>query len=366
MIEKITESKLLKVLALIGLLYAFLLSIELMGASFKLFGKPFADGLLKMTSSPLNGLFIGILVTSLVQSSSTVTSLVVGMVASGALSVLNAIPVIMGANIGTSVTNSIVSLGSLGRRDEFKAAFSAATIHDFFNILAVMIILPMQWSFNLLGRTSTWVAEFIINTEAGGVKFDSPLKAAIKPAAELLKDLLGSEPIPILILAFIFLFIALKYIVVVLKALVLDKAEAFFDRYIFKTALRAFLFGIILTVAVQSSSVTTSLVVPLVGAGILNLKQIYPYTIGANVGTTVTAFLASMVTGQIAAVQVALAHFLFNIFGGFFIFVLPFLRNVPPFLASSLADIVYKERWVAFVYVGVMFFLIPLTVIFVF
>jgi len=362
--KRVSDLKSLKAVALLLLLYIFLLSIESMGAAFKLFGKGFADYLLSLTSSPINGLFVGILVTSLVQSSSTVTSLVVGMVASGALDVGGAIPIIMGANIGTSVTNTIVSIGSISRRDEFKDAFAAATIHDFFNLLSVFILLPLQMSFDILGRTSTFVSGLLI--DAKGFTFHSPLKTAISPALDLLKELTDKNPYILLAAALLLLLFSLRYIVVVLKDLVLDKAEAFFDNFIFKTAARAMFFGLILTVAVQSSSVTTSLVVPLVGAGILNLRQIYPFTVGANVGTTVTAFLASLVTGNISAVTVAFAHFFFNVYGGLIIFSIPFLRNIPPFLATSLAKAVHRHRWFAFLYVGVLFFLIPLIFIFIF
>ena len=91
-------------LFLIFFLYLFLFSLELMGASLKMFGKDLAETLIETTTNPLVGLFIGILVTSIVQSSSSTTSIVVGLVAGGALNVSNAIPIIMGANMGTSVT----------------------------------------------------------------------------------------------------------------------------------------------------------------------------------------------------------------------------------------------------------------------
>ncbi len=353
----------LKILALLFLLYLFLLSIEMMGVSFKLFGKDFANRLLQTTASPIVGLFIGILVTSVVQSSSTVTSLVVGMVAANALTVTAAIPIIMGANIGTSVTNSIVSIGSIGRREEFKKAFAAATIHDYFNILAVILLMPMQIGFGLLSRVSISVSGLILGTQ--GLTFKSPLKAAIKPVLDLLVELLSKNPVLIILVAFVLLIIALKYIVTVLKSLVLRKAESFFDKVIFKTTARAIFFGLILTVLVQSSSVTTSLVVPLVGAGILTINQIYPFTIGANVGTTVTAFLASLVTGEISAVTVAFAHFFFNVFGGLIIFGIPFFKQIPLRASAFMADIVYHHRWIAFVYVGIVFFTIPLLVVFV-
>lgn len=353
----------LKTVALFVLLYLFLLSIELIGSAFKLFGSGLAEKLLQSTSSPLEGLFIGILVTSMVQSSSTVTSIVVGMVGGGALTITGAIPIVMGANIGTSVTNAIVSIGSIGRREEFKRAFGAATIHDIFNVLAVMILFPLQISFNILGKSATFLSELLLGTQ--GLEFKSPLKMIVKPIAHFVINLVQSQPVIVLILGAIILFFSLKYIITLLKSIVLNRAESFFDKTIFKTAMRAFVFGMFLTVLVQSSSVTTSLIVPLVGAGMLNLVQIYPYTIGANVGTTMTTILASLVTGEISAVTVAFAHLLFNIFGGTIVFGIKFLRNIPLYLAEKISEIVFRHRWISVVFVTIMFFVIPILIIFI-
>jgi len=106
---------LLKSILVIASLYFFLVSIGLMGVAFKGFGKEFAENLIRTTSNPLIGLFIGILATSIVQSSSTTTSIVVGMVAYGVITVNNAIPIVMGANIGTTVTGILVSLGHIAK-----------------------------------------------------------------------------------------------------------------------------------------------------------------------------------------------------------------------------------------------------------
>jgi sodium-dependent phosphate cotransporter len=117
---------------LLGAVYGFLLSVALMEAGFKEFGGRFSERLLSVTANPFIGLMIGLLATSIVQSSSCTTSIMVGMVASGTLTVANDIPMVMGANIGTTVTNTIVSLGHVARRGEFRRAFAAATVHDFF------------------------------------------------------------------------------------------------------------------------------------------------------------------------------------------------------------------------------------------
>jgi sodium-dependent phosphate cotransporter len=347
-----------QVALLLGFLYLFLLSIDLMGSSMKLFGKGFAEALIASTSNPLVGLFIGILSTSLVQSSSTTTSIVVGLVGSGALTVANGIPIIMGANIGTSVTNTLVSLANINRSVEFRRSFAASTVHDFFNFLAVLVLFPLQYYTDFLGIICNRME--IIFQNAGGLEFFNPLKAATSPTVALLVDLIG-VPWILLCLSIALLFLALRQIVKVLKVLVVSKAEAWFDKILFKNQIRAFAVGLLITVMAQSSSITTSLVIPLAGAGLLTLRQIFPYTLGANIGTTVTAILASLVTANPNAVIVAFAHLLFNIFG--IIVWWPFSK-VPISMAKTFADQATKNRVFPFAYILVMFFVIPLIVIF--
>jgi sodium-dependent phosphate cotransporter len=347
-------------LALLALLYIFFVSISLMGASFKFFGKDFARHLLETTANPFVGLFIGILATSLVQSSSTTTSMTVGLVAGGALDVTHAIPIIIGANIGTSVTNTLVSLGHIGRASEFKRAFAAATVHDFFNVLAVIVIFPLQLGTNFLGRAAGFLGEHF--ADAGGFKLFNPLKAIVKPSVHAISDLTGESGWLMLILSVLLLFFALRYIVKNLRSLVIGKVEAFFSSRLFKDAGRSFTLGLVLTVMVQSSSITTSLAVPLAGAGILTLVQIFPMTLGANVGTTITAMLASMVTGEVAAVTVAFAHLLFNIAG---ILILWPVRRIPLSLARLLAAAALKSRLIPVFYIVVLFFIVPMIIIWI-
>jgi sodium-dependent phosphate cotransporter len=340
---------------LICFLYLFLFSLEMMGASLKLFGKGMAETLIATTTNPFVGLFIGILATSIIQSSSSTTSIVVGLVAGGALNVANAIPIIMGANIGTSVTNLLVSLTQIRRDTEFRRALSTAIVHDFFNILAVVVLFPLQYFTNFLGTSATFLGERFQNI--GGLDFLSPVKALTKPPVDLLIELIGGHPWILLILSLGFLLLALVRMVKSLKILVVKKAEAWFDRYLFKTAWRAFLVGMLLTAMVQSSSITTSLAVPMAGAGLLTLIQIFPYTLGANIGTTVTAILAALVTGNLAAIIVAFSHLLFNISG---ILVWWPLRIVPISLAEKFAAIAVRRKIIPILYIIIVFFLIPI------
>ena len=350
-----------RVLTLLFLLYGFLVSIGMLGKAFKMFSGGFVDGLIASASNPLLGLFVGVLATTLVQSSSTTTSLVVAMVGSGSMPIHTAIPIVMGANIGTSVTNTLVSLGHISRGQEFERAFAASTVHDFFNILAVFVLFPLQVTTNFLGILSSHLAT--IFQEVGGLTFASPLKLLTDPAVKAITHLLDGHPWILLILALVIMFASLRYLVVALKSIVLGRVEAFFDQTLFANAGRAMLFGLMITVLVQSSSITTSLAVPLAGAGILTLVQIFPYTLGTNVGTTITAMLAALAVGEISGVTVAFAHLLFNLSGIVLIWPLPALRRIPLRLAGGFAVIAADHRWLAVAYIVVFFYAVPFTAI---
>ena len=352
------------------LLYLFLLSIGLMGAAFKGFGKDFAENLVKTTDNPFVGLLIGILATSLVQSSSTTTSLVVGIVGSGGLTVANAIPIIMGANIGTTVTNTLVSLGHVGRRREFRKAIGAATVHDFFNLICVAILFPLEILTGYLEKTATLLITAFQN--AGGFKFTSPIKIIIKPVVEHIKSISlnifsnshTAAYIFILILSAIILFFSLYFIVKVMKSLVMSRAEIVLNNIVRRHGNLALLAGLAFTIMVQSSSITTSLMIPMVAAGILNIESVFPITMGANIGTTTTAILASFATGNIAAITIAFVHFLFNVTGVLFIYPIPIFRKIPIRLAHILGIVASRKRRYAFMYVIGVFFVLPLLLIF--
>lgn len=352
---------LVQVATLLALLYAFLVSIGLLGKAFKLFSGGFVGELIQSADNPVVGLFEGILVTTLVQSSSTTTSLVVALVASGTMPVSAAIPVIMGANIGTSVTNTLVSLGHVARGREFERAFAASTIHDFFNITAVAILFPLQVTTDLLGRMSTAMADAFGNV--GGLTFASPLKLLTGPVVSGIAERLHAHPWGLLILALVVMFGSLRYLVKVLRSLVLKRVEQFFDRTLFRNAAMAMTFGLVVTTLVQSSSITTSLAVPLAGAGLLTLRQIFPYTLGANVGTTVTAMLAALSVGELSAVTVAFAHLLFNVLGIAIIWPFRVIRNIPLRAAERFATAAVAHPWMPFVYILVCFYALPFTVI---
>jgi sodium-dependent phosphate cotransporter len=360
-IERLRNLTTARVVQLLIFLYLFLVSINLMSASMKLFGKGFAETLIANTSNPVVGLFIGILSTSIIQSSSSTTSIVVSMVAGGVLNIANAIPIIMGANIGTSVTNILVSLVHINRSNEFKRSFSASMVHDFFNVLSVITFFPLQYYFNFLGKVAIGLER--IFSDVGGLNFLNPVKATTEPVVHLMTDTIGNYPWVLLVLALLILFLSLKQMVNALHVLVVKKAESWFDKVLFKNQLRAFSVGMVLTMLAQSSSITTSLVVPMAGAGILTINQIFPYTLGANIGTTITAILAALVTTSPDAVVVAFAHLLFNVSG---IIIWWPLKKVPIRMSELLSEYATRNKLVPIGYIIIVFFVIPISIIFLY
>ncbi len=351
----------LRILFLVLALFGFFIGLDLMGLAFKLFGRGFAEALITRTENPFVGLLIGLLATTLVQSSSTTTSMTVGLVAADALTIEGAVPIVMGANIGTSVTNTLVALGSVSRRGEFQRAFAGATIHDFFNWASVVILLPLEIWAGWLGRTSRVLAGLLDGV--GGTRLLDPLKLVVRPVAESLSALTGDSGSLTLLLGLGLLFLSLKLLVSILRDLVSGQAERVLHRTLFRSAPIAIVAGLVMTVMVQSSSITTSVMIPLVAAGIVTLEQLFPFTIGANIGTTFTAMLAALGTGGGAALAVAISHLLFNLSGTLIIYALPPIRAIPLALARAVGVVASRNRTFALIYIGVLFYVLPIALL---
>ncbi|XP_021325432.1 solute carrier family 34 member 2b isoform X1 [Danio rerio] len=447
----------LKLLLLLGLLYMFVCSLDILSSAFQLVGGKAAGDIFKdnaVLSNPVAGLVIGVLVTVLVQSSSTSSSIVVSMVSSGLLEVKSAVPIIMGANIGTSVTNTIVAVMQAGDRNEFRRAFAGATVHDFFNWLSVLVLLPLEVASGMLYRLTKLVIDsFNIQTGA-----DAPdlLKVITEPLTKniieldtsVIRDIATGDPaarnkslikiwcktekitnlvnvtVPgianctpdalcwvdgdliwtqknqtdtiylkkcthmfvfadlpdlavgliLLALSLLALCTCLILIVKLLNSMLKGQVAVVIKKvlntdfpfpFAWVTGYLAILVGAGMTFIVQSSSVFTSAITPLVGIGVISLERAYPLTLGSNIGTTTTAILAAMASpGETLAnsLQISLCHFFFNIAGILLWYPIPFTR-VPIRLAKALGNRTAKYRWFAGLYLILCFLLFPLTVL---
>jgi solute carrier family 34 (sodium-dependent phosphate cotransporter) len=354
------------------MLYAFLVGVALLEAGIAGLGAGFQEGLLREIANPLSGLFAGILLTVLVQSSSVSTATIVGLVGAGTLDVTLAVPMIMGANIGTTVTNTLASLGSIRRPDEFRRAFAAATMHDFFNLLAVLVLMPLELLTGFFSRSATALTEVLRSSEIDVSASTSPLRTAVKLPVKTLGEVLeslGTLPlvaaVATLVVGLTLIFLALALITRNMRELVKGSVERAMNRLVGRGGGSVgIIVGILVTVAVQSSSITTSILVPLVAAGILTVRSAYPITLGANVGTTVTALIASLAVTRAEGLTIALVHTLFNVTALALVFPVKRIREVPILLAERLADVAMRHRSLIGGYLLGMFIIIPLLGIF--
>lgn len=347
------------------LLYLFLVGVKLLGTGVTGLGGGTAGGLFDGITNPIAALFVGILATVLVQSSSVTTATIVGLVAAGQLPIEVAVPMVMGANIGTSVTNTLVSLAHARRTDEFRLALSAATMHDFFNVAAVLILLPLELATGFLQKTAAWLSALL----PGGADatFNSPIKGAVgwgsnqfERVIEIFVSSGRALGIALIITGIVIIFLTLTYITKNMRVLIAARIERSLNAVLAKSGLVGIAVGIVVTVAVQSSSITTSILVPIVASGVLLVRNAYPITLGANVGTTVTAILAALAIGEVAGMTIALVHLLFNVVAILILYPWNKIRYIPVRLAEGLAAIAATRKWIAVAYTVIVFIAIPI------
>ena len=367
--DQSNSKRILRWVNLIVMLYLLLVAVSMISSGFKWSVGEEAQTLFEFASHPVAGLMIGLVATALIQSSSTVTSIIVGLVAGG-LSVETAIPMVMGANIGTTLTNTLVSLGHVRCKEEFRRAFASATVHDFFNLLAVAIFLPLEMMFGILDKLSSWLVSPMLSAgdmSMKGMDFMSPIT---KPAVALVKaplEVFGQMGgIALIFIGIALIFAAITAMGKLMRSLMVGRAKDILQNAIGRGPLYGIASGTAVTILVQSSSTTTSLIVPLVGTGVLKVREVYPFTLGANIGTCITALLAATaVSGDFAvfALQIALVHLCFNVLATVLIYGIPFLREIPLTCANKLGDLAAKNKLAILGYIGLVFVAIPSTIL---
>lgn len=250
----------------VSIVFVFLFAVKKFSNQIqRLLGNRFKNILERFTNTPLKGALVGAGVTSIIQASAATTVLVVSLVDAGLLSFTNSIAVVIGSNVGTTITTQLV-------------AFKVLNIAPYILVIG-FIITNVNHKYN-------------------------KIKHLGKP-----------------IFYFGLLFSCL-YIISVLTSTLQE--NAFLLSLIDKTSNLFFAIGagIILSIVLQSSSMATSLVIIFVSGGLLSFPQAFGIILGTNIGTTTTALLASMITGK-GGKRVAMAHFLFNFLG--VIIFLPFV-----------------------------------------
>lgn len=157
--EKTVVSKVRSYLIVLLSLLLFIFAIYLLTVAMGRLNSDVAREIIQATRNPFISLFVGLLVTALIQSSSTVTASIVAIVASGNMTLQQAVPMVLGANIGTTLTSTLVSFTFVTKRKEFRRALSSGISHDVFNILNVIILFPLDLYFNFLSNSAEKFAQ---------------------------------------------------------------------------------------------------------------------------------------------------------------------------------------------------------------
>ena len=485
-------------------LWVFLLTLGVMGTGFKLLGGKDSAKMFDVADNPISALMVGILATVLVQSSSTTTSIIVSLVGADELSVKTAVFMIMGANIGTSVTNTIVAMGHFANKDDLRRGFAGATVHDVFNMLNVLIFLPINWIYPIFEKmtyemakdqkscegddcnkteflkpyispyakgvasydkkvakyisqnwcagqcgksystdamklisaevcTSTtdcsnvhknyednWMSSgylakkrapaYIVGTASGPAEFHYSKPDSCTSSTKFFDDetawtssvaggltagtcyeVCGSKVKTglcdkrllkgglvlddwdmsdngagtfLTVVSLISLCSCLFCIVYMLQIIVKGTAARILRKVVGFNGYLNIVIGTFITIMVQSSSITTSTLTPLAAVGLINLEDMLPLTLGANIGTTLTGIMAATVvtSNPVQAWQVALCHLFFNIFGILVWYPVPLIRKVPLDGAKFLGKMTTNPKWgkvFPLMYTFVCFFIIP-------
>lgn len=232
----------------------------------------------------------------------------------------------------------------------------------------MLIFFPLELLFKPLERLSTALAGLMIGGADLSIDDYNIVGMITRPLRNLIRDAVSFLPEPwngilMIIIGIAMILLSVHFMSELLKRLMVGQAKEILHSALGRGALASIVSGTIVTILVQSSTITTSLMVPLAGAGTVGLGVVYPFTVGANIGTTVTGLLAATaVQGPqaVPALTIALVHFFFNLFGTLIIFGIPFLRRLPVVGAERLGAAAGERPWVAFAYLGGVFFALPL------
>ena len=494
-------------------IWVFLLVLSIMGTGFSLLGGKDSAKMFDVVDNPISGVMIGILATVLVQSSSTTTSIIISLVGANELSVNSAVFMVMGANIGTSVTNTIVAMGHFNNPDDLRRGFAAATVHDCFNLLSVAVFLPLNWIYPFLekmtyqmtkgikacdaaagdkckateflkpyvtpyskgianynkdvskyvsqnycmglcdqsfdsdalaavskivctqtvagandcsnvhgGYSGTWMSggkiakkrvPAYVSTDANGLvtsHYSCPIASctglgsvynktsgdveitagnlaastyyAVCPSSKMKNGLCEKRLLKggialtdwemtdvgagtfLTIWSLGGLCACLFCIVYSLQIIIKGGAARVLKKVIGFNPYLNMLVGMGITIMVQSSSITTSTLTPIAAVGLISLEEMFPLTLGANIGTTLTGIMGATVatSNPGEAMQVALCHLFFNLFGILLWYPVPYMRNIPlnacRFLGRMTAHPKYGQAF-PLVYTATVFLIIP-------
>ena len=413
-------------IAIVFFLFFFMVGLDLLGSSARVLGSCSAGEVFSDEMNPVAALMIGTLAAALLQSGSATISIIVSLVGGGVIGMQTGIYIMMGANVGRTVTSTIVAIGHSGNADELERSFAGATVDDMFNLMNATVHFFVEITTGYLYRVSLFIVGDNSDREGQGSKWTSPLrtmitditKPIIVPNKKVAKDVArGSKTCDdyypvfcandvtdysscvrngsvglitcdkklgcpaffrkdasrrddeisgaiVFVLGLAIVFVCLIAIVTVLQRSLSGMSTRIMSKANSLSGYLAIPVGGALAFYVQNSIVFTSMLVPFVGSGAVGLETMHALTLGANLGTTVTGLLASLVSDGTVPLQMALCNVIFNVTGVVLFYPIPFMRMLPLNAAKALGRSTRQFRLFPIMYLVVVFGVMPQALLF--
>ncbi|WP_293950545.1 Na/Pi symporter [uncultured Corynebacterium sp.] len=375
--------KFLRWLLVLASIFAIIVGINLILDGVYNVGTTSTNRLYDLARDPFIGLLIGILTTALVQSSTTTTTLTVAAVGTGIVTVPVAIPIIMGANIGTTITALLVSFSYMGERREFKKAFTTAAMHLWFNVLVVLVALTIEMLFHPLQTISGDLADKVLGSSETTVPTTHIVEDITTPIVDTigthgLFGMVGNGGVATalsLITGTLFILVAIKVMSYQLRMITAATTHSLLDmfsspeentRLTLKANTLGVGVGLLFTIMVTASSVTVSSMQPFAVTKSLPRRAMLAVILGANVGTTLTAMIATFAIVGVHgafALQAALVHLTLNLVGALVVLCVPSLGRAITNLAAGSARLAARSYTRTIVTIFGMFMVFPIIIL---
>ncbi|KIH51185.1 hypothetical protein ANCDUO_18730 [Ancylostoma duodenale] len=382
----------LRFIAICIILFLYICSLSNLSTAFSLLGSRGLGKAIKaspLINDPISAVVVGMLATVVLQSATTTTNVLVGMVAADMITVHEAIPVMIGSELGGTLVNAIVSLAYSGKPEQFRRAFAAATLGDVFNICCIFVILPLELATGFIEEFSWLIVDPLIAEQ--GISFKTldlltdPVNEAELRNATIDDDYFAPDHSFVYRCVFkngsriykcpyTHLFAYSSFSDSLIGWIVLTLLKGPLAKYVRGLLSRECPgrwrpctgYTVMLVGLIQSNNIFNSSLTPLVGSGVISLEQMYPLILGANIGGSFSAVLAALTADGSRfekTLHMAVCQVLYNIIGTFMFYLIPWTRKLPTFLARRLGEITDQYRWFIVVFILLFFVVIPGVVI---
>lgn len=374
---------------LISGIFLFVCSLEGIDSGFKMMFSEWANAILSLVGSgtaPFAGLAIGVLATTLLESSSAVVATTMmsmaGMVESGlplSSAIRFGVPMVLGANVGTTVGNTI-TLFAIRRsttREEFNSTIPGVIIDDVYKFLTILVFFPLEVGTGLLSKLVTSLGYFFydfLKMEQFLAIFEKTIidilvkEPIINPLSDIFTSIFGKKFSGVLFFALWFGVVVFSIDVLITKGLKTLIKTDWADRVssAFRSPWRAFFTGFSITWLVGSSSIGTSLAIPMIATKMVKLDDAYPYLCGCSLATTVDmAQIYGYIAGGVVGIMLGLSHVLLNVLAIIIWMVTP-LRTIPIKLSKGIGRYMGSKPYsplLLLAYALIIFIVLPIIVI---